>query len=135
MRKVSHLVKADYFEMEHHAAFVHVALAHWKRYESVLGNKTIMMEAVKSAINDRSISKDAGKAVVIAIKEIIDTTTASRAGEVHGLNADFVADKVAEFVRQQAVINAVHRSVELIDKGDYKKIEKLVSDAVRIGIE
>lgn len=135
MRKVAHLIRADYFELEHHSAFVHLALAHWKKYEAVLGTFAVMKQALQSAVSDRSVNKEGAKAALQGAIGIRDAITRARTEEVHGLNADFVADKVAEFVRQQAVINAVHKSVELIDKGDYAKIEKLVSDAVRIGAE
>lgn len=135
MRKVAHLLKPEYFESADEAAFMVIALRHYQQYETTMNDAPIIALAVKEAFASKILRKDSLEGVKNVFKLIMATKDAIRAGDMTGLNADFVADKVAEFVRQQAVIAAVTRSVDLIEKKDYAKIEKLVADATKIGIE
>lgn len=135
MRRCAHLLKPQYFELTKHAAFIQLALRHWQKYESVMGTPAIMVESLKSAIEAKAVHRDAVEETKNAIREIHASIKQARETEVQGLNADFVADKVAEFVRQQAVIEAVTKSLPLIEKAEYGKIEKLIADATKIGLE
>lgn len=133
MRKVAHLLKPDYFESVGEAAFMVVAMRHWEKYQAVMGDTPIMALAIKDALATKALRKESVEDVKTVVRSVTAQKLALRQG-AHALNSDFVADKVAEFVRQQAVVAAVTRSVDLIGK-DYDKIEKLISDAVKIGIE
>lgn len=135
MRRVAHLLKPDYFEFTAEAAFMVVVLNHWKNYQSVMGDNPVIIACLKDAKEKKLLRQSSIDEIKIIFRDILEQRQAIRRGDIEGLNAEFIADKVAEFVRQQAFIAAISKSVDLIDKGDYAKIEKLVLDANRVGIE
>lgn len=135
MRKVAHLLKPDYFESAGEAAMIAVALRHWKKYESAIIDQAVLTLSLKDAIESKTIKKEAVADMRPVMQGYLDTRKAMASGEATGLNADFVADQVAAFSRQQAVIAAITRSVDLLPRKDYEKIEKLIRDAIAIGIE
>lgn len=135
MRKVAHLLKPEYFELTRHSALIALAMRHWKKWDAVMATPQVITQAYKDAASSKFFNKDLATEALSGIKEVFEEIRQSRAGNASGLNADYIADKVAEFVRHQAVINAVTEAVDLIGKGDFKRIEKLVSDATKIGIE
>lgn len=135
MRKVAHLLRPEYFESAGDQAFMIIVMKHWKDYQCVMADKTVLTMAIKDAIANKLIRKEQLADIMSVTAGMAAQRDAMRAGEVAGLNADYVADKVAEFVRRQAVVAAVMRSVDLIEKRDYPKIEKLIADATNVGIE
>jgi replicative DNA helicase len=134
MRKVGHLLRPDYFENAAESAFMVVILRHWQQYETTMNDKAVMALAIKDAFAAKALRNEHAAGVKEVFKVILEQQVAIRNGELFGLNADFVADKVAQFVRRQAIIAAINRSVDLIDK-DPDKIEKIVLDATKVGIE
>lgn len=47
----------------------------------------------------------------------------------------YVADKVGEFARHQAMQQAFVRSLELMDKGDYESVQKVMTKAFNVGVQ
>lgn len=135
MRKVAHLLRPEYFESAVDQSFMIVALRHWEKYQCTMNEPTIMKHAIVDALNAKAIRKEVLDDIRTAVKRVVTERQKSRTEEIQGLNADYVADRVAAFVRQQAVIAAITRSVDLIDKGDYERIEKIVLDALAVGAE
>lgn len=135
MRKVAHLIKPEYFELTKHSALIALVMNFWRKYDSVMAKPQVIAQALKDACASKLLNKEMAREATEGVREVFKEIDAARRGEGFGLNADYIADKVAEFVRQQAVVAAVTEAVELIGNKDYGKIERLVSDAVRIGIE
>lgn len=134
LKKVGHLLKPEYFESSGEATLMAVAMQHWKNYGSSMNDYDVMKLALQDAVKTRLARPEAIKECIPAVQAVIKQQAEARTGEAHGLNADFVAEKIAEFVRHQAVIDAITRSVGLIDRRDFDKIEKLVSEATSIGV-
>lgn len=136
MRKVAHLLKPEYFTNADEAAFMAVVQRHWQQYETTMNEVPIMILAIQDAQKAKTIRKEHVDGIKVVVKNIFTTAQAIKAGEFYGLNADFVADHVADWCREQAVISAVYRAADLIERQDqYAKIEKLISDAIKVGID
>lgn len=54
--------------------------------------------------------------------------------EIHKSDISYIADQIASFCQVNAVIQAVKKSPELIEKGDFSTLVKMVKDASEIGL-
>lgn len=124
MRRSAHLLKPDYFENVGEAALVDLSLRHFEKF-GVIPDKTVMVELIREGVKSGSIRKDVMPLLVEARKAIYKEALSDRG---------FVETKLVEFVRHQAIGDAILKSVELRQKGQFGKIEKLIGDAVSIGI-
>lgn len=126
MRKVAHLIKPEYFDNAGEAAIVNMALRFFAKFNSVPSPVTatalFKMDRESKVIRDdtRGIALDAMRAVY------------SNSADV-GSSA-FVAERVAEFARHQAVTQAILQSVDLLEKKQFDRIEEKIKIAVGVGI-
>lgn len=124
MRRSAHLLKPEYFENIGEATLVNIALKHFRRYGSIPDNK-IMTEVIRDEVKSGVIRKDVIAALVPARKKILTEPLEGR---------EYVEEKLVTFVRHQAVGEAILKSVDLREKGQFDKIEKLVKSAIEIGL-
>jgi intein/homing endonuclease len=123
MRRMSHLIKPDYFENAGEAALVNIALKHYQKYRC-LPDHASMGLAIKAEIDAKVIRRDVLALVIEARKAIVK----------HELrNREFVEDQVVEFVRHQAVSQAIYSSVDLLARKKFDKIEADMRAAIEIG--
>ncbi|SER29426.1 replicative DNA helicase [Faunimonas pinastri] len=118
------LIRPEYFENEADAAITKVALDYYDTYKRTPDRKSIGT-LLKSAVLDRRIRKD----LVDDVRERIKTVLAADISD-----REFVADNVARFARHRAYETAILEAAELLIKGDYDKIEKIVQKAQDVGI-
>jgi len=123
MRRVSHLIKPEYFENAGEAALVNIAVRHYEKYRSVPDNTT-MAHLIRDDVVAKIIRKDMIESVKEARKRIL-------IGELR--NREFVEDKVVEFAKHQAVSQAILKSVDLLGKGKFTQIEQAVQAAISVG--
>lgn len=135
MRKVSHLLRPEYFEKVGEQSMVKLALDHFQKYKSALTDIPTLKVAIQDAKDRKVLRGDQLKELAPVISQIHEWLQEARAGKPVGVNADYVADKVAQFARNAAVTNAILQSAELLNKGDFEKIEKLVTKATKVGIQ
>lgn len=124
MRRSAHLLKPEYFENIGEATLVNIALKHFHRYGSIPDN-TIMASVIKDEAKSGVIRKDVLPALLTARKKVLADPLQGR---------EYVEEKLVTFVRHQAVGDAILKSVDLREKGQFDKIEKLVKSAIEIGI-
>lgn len=124
MRRTSHLLKPEFFENVGEAILVNIALRHVKKYRSV-PDATSMRLAIKDDATAKVIRRD-------DVKEVTKAYTALY--EVPLRNREFVEERVARFAKHQAMGNAIMRSVDLRETGDFDKIDKLMREATSVGL-
>jgi len=124
MRRTSHVLKPEFFEEIGEASLVNLALNHFKRYGEAPGGP-VLFQKIKDEITAGIIRKDSAKLVAEAFKRVRDVGPGDR---------EYVEDKVVEFARHQAVSLAVLKSVDLIEKKKFDKIEEEIKAAIQIGI-
>ncbi|HEO0817059.1 DnaB-like helicase C-terminal domain-containing protein [Acinetobacter baumannii] len=124
MRRTSHILKPEYFENAGEAKLVEIALKHFQKYNCV-PDKASLVKAIKDAVISKAISKEIAPLVVEARKHIIEADISNRS---------FVEDHVVNFARQQGMAGAIIKSLELLRRGNFTKIEELIAEATSIGI-
>lgn len=124
MRRTAHLIKPEYFENAGEAALVNIVLRHYEKYRCVPDNAT-MASLIRDDVAAKIIRKDLTTAVVAARKQILIDELRNRG---------YVEDKVVEFVRHQAMSQAILKSVDLLNAGKFPQIETAVQGALAIGI-
>lgn len=124
MRRAAHLLHPDHFENIGEATLVSIALRYYRRFGS-LPDDPVMLSFIKDEVRAGTVRKDVLPLLVEAIRKVRADTLAGR---------EYVEEKVATFVRHQAVGNAILRSVDLREKGQFARIETLVKEAVSVGL-
>ena len=124
MRRMSSIVRPEFFENAGEAALVNIALRHFARYGAIPDAASLVM-AVRDDVNAKVIRKDVAPLVVAARKEIMVADLS---------NAEYIEDKVVQFARHQALGEALIKCVDLRDKGQFEKAEQVVKAAIEIGV-
>lgn len=119
------LVKPEYFENSAHAALIQVVNGYYAKYKKAPGDKTIVAQILKDAIQAKTLPPELVRMVVPLVKDLFETDVSDR---------EFVADQVAEFARNQAVTKAILDSVELIERRDFDRIGTMVRKAIDTGV-
>jgi len=117
------LIRPEYFASEIEGSLVAVWAAYFNRYRRLPTGATIR-EVLLDGIKHKMIRKDLVPDVKSKLSELSGHEIADR---------DFVIDKVSEFARHQALTSAIFESVDLIERGDFDRVETLVRKANEIG--
>lgn len=123
--RVGHLVKPQYFEDAGEATIVKLALQYYERNRG-LPDKVLMSEIVKRARAANIIKKDLVSVVVEAFNRIYRTENVT--------GREYVEERIVEFARHQATTQAILKSVELVQRGEFDKVEQYIKEAVEIGV-
>lgn len=124
LRRTAHLLLPEYFENVGEAKLVDIALRHFRKYHCA-PDRTSLVKAVRDAIASKQISKEIYPLVSNALQTLLKEDVSNRA---------FVEDNVVDFAKQQAMASAIVRSVELLKRGEFVKIDDLVQAALNVGI-
>ncbi|WP_297478435.1 DnaB-like helicase C-terminal domain-containing protein [Ferrovum sp.] len=124
MRHASHLLKPEYFENEAEASIVSVILGYYQAYKS-LPDVKIGIAILKDAIDSGKVRKDTASLIWPAYKQIMKEPL---------VGCEYVEEKLVEFVRHQAVSQAILRSVDLLGKKKMAQIEKCIKEATSVGL-
>lgn len=117
------LIDPTYFENTAHGALIGLVKDHLHIHKSV-PDPRILTQLIKKAKADKKLRED----MIPDIKTmIIDAMKADLS------NASFVVGEIAQFARHQAMEQALIKSVELLQRGDFAGIEKLQKAALQIG--
>src|SRR3569833_1729945 len=109
LRKVSHLIKPEYFENIGEAALVNLSLNLYDKYRSV-PNTATMKSLIKDAKTTKVIRDDMMPLVKDALREIYG-------GHTDLSNGDSFAEKVATFARHQTMQQTILNSVDWLERG------------------
>lgn len=117
------LIKPGYLEDSLDAALVDIGQRYFEKYR-VPPTTTALLALIKDAVKDKRLRPDLAAEVKPRLLEVLKLDLSDR---------EFVLDKVAEFARNRAVEDALCAGVELLRRGDFARIEKLMQDAVNVG--
>jgi replicative DNA helicase len=126
MRKVSHLLRPEYFENGGEAAMVNMGLEFFKKYRQT-PDMTTALNLLKAAKVAKTIRGDILPVAIDAFKHAFGE-------KVDVSNSTYAAECVAAFARHQAVSRAILNSVELLGKKKFDEIERQMKMAVEVGI-
>ena len=124
MRRSSQLVEPSYFEKRSEQCAVQMAKVFFKRYDTAIDNASII-NALKDAIASKIIRDEDKGNVKELIKKCYSNPLPSRAP---------IEEKVATFARQQAIRNAMIKSVDWLQEGKFEKIEQVMKEACEVGV-
>jgi len=120
-QKTKDLISPDYFENEAAGALVRITQRHLQDYK-IIPDRRSLPTIIKAEIDAKRLRKDLVPQIITLLKDP-DLS-----------NADYVADQVADFARHQATEQAIMRSVDLLEKGEFDKIQELMRHAVNVGL-
>ncbi len=123
-KKTQGLIKPEHFNNVAVATLINLSQQHLARYGQIPSERSLS-QIIKDAIVSGKTRKD-------LTKEIIDTYKLILKGDLS--DRDFVADKVAEFARHQAISQALSRSAEMIFSGKHDLVADLVKKAAAVGV-
>lgn len=124
MRRVSHLIKPDYFENIGEASLVNISLEFFRKYQAVPDGPTCV-QLIKERHQKKLLKGEAYDAVKTSFKELYGQQL---------LGGSYVAEKVAEFCRDKATENALLASVEFLNGKNFTKIHEVMQEALNVGI-
>jgi replicative DNA helicase len=124
MRRTEGLILPQYMDSEAMSFLVDVTNSYFEKYRRIPRGKAIVSELFKDAFSTKRIRDELKREIITTYKSINKVTLE---------DGDFIADKVGEFSRRQAVIQAYFRSQSLIDKGDLDGAQKLMKKAFDTG--
>ena len=117
----SDLVKEDYFEYPSHSNIFRVIKDHYEKYNN-LPNDDIILESVKPFKGERELLSDYSDE--LSYINNLDTSSIQ--------NKEFILDKVEDFAKKEAMKRAIHKSLELIKRGDVAAVETVVREALLV---
>lgn len=124
MRRSNHLLKPENFDSEVMATLCKIAQNFYDKFHTTM-DKLSVRQAFKDALAKKIIRDELKRDIAIEINNIFKEKLPEK---------EFYEEKLAGWARKQAVTNAVYKTVDLIEKQDYSKIEKLMKDALSVGL-
>jgi len=123
-KKTKTLVQPDYFEDPAVGCLIELANRHFEVYESVLSDTSVLKEELHSAISSQRIPKKLVEDVKDRVRKIYKADLQDH---------EYYADQVSKFARHAAIRDAIERSVDLHEKGDFDSIMELFESASKVG--
>lgn len=124
MRKCGHLVRPEYFENIGEASVVNIGLDYFKTY-GVVPTPAAFVNLIKDRVTNKMLKGELLDSTKKAFKAVYSLEIT---------DGQYIAEKVAEFCRQQAVSSALLASVDMLGKKQFDKIEKNMQTALDIGL-
>lgn len=127
MRRADSLLYPQHFDSNANAVLCKIAKDFYSKYKAPLDGS--MLKEVLNDYKKAKILKESDLAEIIPIlKEVYTNSTPLPPSEP-------IIDKLSEFARSSAVTCAIMKSVDLIEKRDWGKIEKGLRDSLSVGAE
>lgn len=123
-KRVSDLIEPEYFTDAGTAELVRICKAHLLKFGNAPDKSTLV-----KIIKDLHASKRIRDDVLESLKQAV-----IKAVKVDLTNAQYVAEEVATFAKQQAIQNAMMKSIPLLEKGEFTKIRELMMTATQVGL-
>lgn len=117
------LIKPQYFESEVHGVLAQIATEYYRTYRTV-PSKSSLSILLKDAVDKKLIRPELKDDVREVLTDAYKETLA---------DIDFTTEKVTKFAKRQELTAAILKCADLIDKGDYDKVEPIINKAVMIG--
>jgi len=120
------LIRPEYFTSEIEGSLFAIWQDHFQTYRRLPADPGVIKEVLTKGIKESRIRKDMIPDVKGKLAELIALKIA---------DSEFIIDKVAEFAKHQALSDAILRSVDLIEKGDFDTVEEVVRKANEVGCD
>lgn len=124
MRRMSGIIRPEFFENAGEAALVNIALRHFTRYGAV-PDRSVLATLIADDVRAKIIRSDVLPLVKAQYKDVALADLS---------NAEYIEDKVVQFARHQALGEALIKCVDLREKGQFEKAEQVVKAAIEIGV-
>lgn len=121
LQQVSDLIEPSYFESQANTWIVERVLKYFNQYKSPPTNEVFKAELL--AVNDKLLSA----VVVDSLKEVHKLRNST--------DFEYVKNTTLEFCKNQKMKKAILESVELLKKGDFDAIKKMVDGAMKLGAD
>lgn len=123
--KVNDMIRPEYFTSRATGEVVRIVQDYLKVYKSVPGNKAVYGQVLRDELAAKRIR---GEMLVEVKDTILDLFTQDIS------NQSYVTDKVATFARRMAVEEAIMKSVPLLERAEFDKIDQILKQAMRVGV-
>ncbi|RWB95514.1 DnaB-like helicase C-terminal domain-containing protein [Mesorhizobium sp.] len=124
--RVKDLLKPEYFSEDAVGIAIRIGQKYVQDYKAA-PERAILPLLLKDEIANKRIRDDMKEPVKDVFRHVIGK-------QVDLSSAKFVADKVSDFARHQAIQDAMVKSVGFLEKGDFAAIEKTMKAAINVGI-
>lgn len=125
-RRTDGSLKPSYFENEIEACVASVWIDYFHKYKSTPKTGAAVKQLIVDAFKDNKVPKTMREQFPKVVKKLLKLTVPDK---------KFVVDSVIEFIRHQEMTLAILKSVDLIEKGEYGKVESAVKDALNVGVD
>ena len=125
-QRTAGLIKPEYFTDEVNSALASIANDHFERFREPVGAGDVFMSELKDSIKKRRLQS-------ALVPEIKARLLSGRLKEPLA-DREFLMERAVEFAKHRAIENAILESAEAHARGDYVKIEKLMREAMQIGV-
>ena len=127
MRRADSLLYPQHFDSNTNAVLCKMAKDYYSKYKAPLDGS--MLKEVLNDYKKAKILKESDlREIIPVLKEVYTNSTPLPPSEP-------IIDKLGEFARSSAVTCAIMKSVDLIEKRDWGKIEKSLRDSLSVGAE
>lgn len=124
VRKTEGLIKPEYFANDLESVLVRIALDYAAKYRKAPDRATLKT-LIRDARDKKIIRSDFEPTLKEDVAALLTLDISDR---------EFVIEKVAEFAKHRALENAILKSAASLGKGDYGKIDKLIREAMDVGV-
>ena len=122
-RQTEGLVSPEYFSSDVEATLVNLSLNYWKKFKKTPDFVTFR-KLVKQALDRKIIREEMRDDIKKSLGEIFRADITDR---------DYVVSEIGDFAKHQALTHALVEGVDLLDKRDFEKINKVLTRALDVG--
>lgn len=127
MRRADSLLYPQHFDSNANAVLCKIAKDFYSKYKAPLDG-SMLKEVLNDYIKAKTFKESDLREVIPILGEVYKNSTPLPPSEP-------IIDKLSEFARSSAVTCAIMKSVDLIEKRDWEKIEKSLKDSLSVGAE
>lgn len=124
MQRTDGLVRPEYLTLDADRFIVSTVKDYYARYRKAPHGSSAMT-ILKDAFEEKKVPRETQREVLLRVRELNSVDLSDR---------DFVTDKVSGFAKQRAMEDAILASASALEKGNYAKIEKLMREALNVGV-
>ena len=126
-RRIDGLVRPEHFESETQGVLFDIATRYYDRYGTLPRATAVWAELVKDECKPGgSVREDMRSEVITELKQRLKDDVSDR---------DYVAEKVGQFAKNQAVSAAMLKGIDLLERGELEKIESTLKKAFETGAQ
>ena len=125
-RRTDGSIKPSYFQNEIEGCIASVWIGYFHKYKTTPQTGAAVKQLIVEAFKHNQVPKTMRDEFPKVVKKLLKLTVPDK---------KFVVDSVIEFIRHQEMTMAILKSVDLIEKGEYGKVEAAVKAALNVGID